>query len=260
MLRNEYENIDAIVVGSSHGDFGFNPIFYPKSFNLCCRSQDLKHSFYLYKNIAEKYSGIKKLILFYSVFSPGSFLEKSPSESEICLAINELFNLNIEYIDEKLKVISKEIKGKLDQFSIEIEGMSGFMPNAGKGFFSSEYGAKNRAFDHMKYNNIDEANIYLEQTILLAKQLGHKVCIVIPPVRSDYRAACEADTAYLFRSLFDSLKNIEYDVDVANFFDDSRFSDDDFGDYDHLLPLGKGVETLTRAVYDLTNPSAATKN
>ena len=51
MLQKAKESIDTLVVGSSHGDFGFNPTYFPNSFNLCCRSQDLKHSYYLYKNL-----------------------------------------------------------------------------------------------------------------------------------------------------------------------------------------------------------------
>lgn len=259
MLRKEYKNIDTIVVGSSHGDFGFNPAYYKKSFNMCFRSQDLKYSFYLYENIAKKYNKINRVIVFYSLFSPGFLLEKS-SEKYIGLAANNLFNLDIKYEDKILSEVAKIIQGKFDDFDVEIEEVNGFMPWEEKNFIPETYGAKKRALEHLEFNNKDEANIYLKEIILLAKKLGHKVCIVIPPARLDYRAACEANASYLFRSLFEVLKNVEYDVDVANLFEDNKFSDDDFGDYDHLLPFGKGVEILTRAVYDLTNPCAAVKN
>src|SRR3546814_6862555 len=49
-------NITTLVVGSSHGDFGFNPAYCPRSFNLCCRSQDLKHSFHLYRKRSEEHT------------------------------------------------------------------------------------------------------------------------------------------------------------------------------------------------------------
>jgi hypothetical protein len=63
MLQKEKESLDTLVVGSSHGDFGFNPTYYPGSFNLCCRSQDLKHSFFLYKHITLVSQRLEQVLL-----------------------------------------------------------------------------------------------------------------------------------------------------------------------------------------------------
>ena len=82
-LSDEANNINTVVLGSSHGE-RFIPDYFPNSFNLCTRSQDLKYSFLFYKYVTENYPHIKKFILFYSVFSPGSEIEKSPQEKEIC--------------------------------------------------------------------------------------------------------------------------------------------------------------------------------
>lgn len=255
MLLAEREKINTIVLGSSHGDFAFNPAYCPGSFNLCCRSQDLKHSFFLYSHVVRNCPGIKYLVLFYSVFSPGFILEKNSAENEICLALNELFSLDINYDNEKLKSLSASIKGKLGDFAIEMEGVSGFLPKNGKAFFSDTYGAERRANDHIKYNKINEANHYLVELLSLAKQLGHGVCIVISPVRSDYRMAFNANVQSLFKSLFDVLGDFKKDgyVELLNCFDDDRFSDNDFGDYDHLLPLGKGTETLSILIKNIVN-------
>jgi hypothetical protein len=102
MLERDKGYWETIVLGSSHGDFGFNPLFFPHSFNLCSRSQDLKHSFLLYKHITNNYPKIKNLVLYYSIFSPGSTIENSPTEKFISPALNALFNLNIEYEDAEL--------------------------------------------------------------------------------------------------------------------------------------------------------------
>jgi len=251
MLQKEKDSLDTLVVGSSHGDFGFNPTYFPSSFNLCCRSQDLKHSFFLYKHITENYPKIKNLVLYYSVFSPGSFLERSPTEKFISPALNELFNLNIEYDDEELNCEFEKIKNKLTDASFDSSGIRGFLPNDFKGFFPESYGAINRANDHMKYNKKEGANLYLIRTLLLAKHLKHKVCITIPPVRSDFKKATGMEFNSLFKSLLDILNNFHLDhhVELINGFDSELFSDNHFGDYDHLLPLGKGTELLSELIY-----------
>jgi hypothetical protein len=113
MLRLEKDNLDTVAVGSSHGDFGFDPSFCPGAFNLCCRSQDLKHSLLLYKHISDNYPKIKNLVLFYSTFSPGSVLEKSLTEKFISPSLNELFNLNFEYEDQELASEFDTIRNRL---------------------------------------------------------------------------------------------------------------------------------------------------
>jgi hypothetical protein len=181
-------------------------------------------------------------------------LEKS-SENEICPALNELFDLGIEYEQEKLKSLSNDIRGKLGNFSIDIEGVRGFLPIAGKNFFLESYGTQKRANDHLKFNKITEANLYLRRILLLATQLRQRVCIVIPPVRSDYRAAIGQDSKSLFKSLFEVLHdfNLGCDIELLNCFDDETFSDTSFGDFDHLFPLGEGTQVLTRLIFNTLN-------
>ena len=102
MLECDYQNLDTIALGSSHGDHSFNPLYFPNSFNLCCSSQDLNHSFLLYEHIIKNYPNIKNLILYYSIFSSGWNMLKSDSEKYISVTLNELFALGIEYEDEEL--------------------------------------------------------------------------------------------------------------------------------------------------------------
>ena len=245
MLLKSKDSIKTLAIGSSHGDFGFDPKYCPDSFNLCCRSQDLKHTYYLYEKVSAICPSLKNVVVFYSVFSSGSVMEMSPSEKEICVALNVLFKLDIEYEDAGLKVLchhGKDIWG--DNFSCELEGFNGFLPKFGKGVISEAYGATNRANDHLKFNARSDANIYLIRILLLAKRLGHKTFIVIPPVRSDYRAATGGDSTHLFKSLFEIL-DLNYDAELINCFDSNEFDDSQFADFDHLLPTGKGTKTLS---------------
>lgn len=64
MLKREKDTIETIVVGSSHGDFGFDPRYCDNSFNLCYRSLDLKHSFGLYSYVCNTLPNLKKCSCF----------------------------------------------------------------------------------------------------------------------------------------------------------------------------------------------------
>lgn len=259
LLQQDQQQLDTIVLGSSHGDFGFNPAFFPGAFNLCCRSQDLKHSYLLYRHITETYPAITSVVLYYSVFSPGSVMEKSPTEKFISPALNELFNLNFDYDDVELQLEFEKIKNQLGAVTVDSNGVRGFFANDFKGFLPESYGAVNRASDHLRYNRREEANVYLIRTLLLAKHLGHKVCIVVPPVRSDFKAATGMPFEVLFKSLLDILYHLHIDhpVTLINGFDSPLFSDDHFGDYDHLLPLGRGTEILSDLISKAFTADAA---
>ncbi|MFT6743120.1 MAG: hypothetical protein ACJAVF_004644 [Paraglaciecola sp.] len=257
MLNHQKDKLNIIVVGSSHGDYGFNPKFFPESFNLCCRSQDLKHSFLIYKHITKNYPNIKNIVICYSIFSPGNIMENSPTEKFISPALNEFFNLGIEYEDEELNFEFNKIKGRFSDVTVDSNGFMGFLPDSYKTFFPESYGAINRANDHLKFNKKIEANLFLIKFLLLAKHLQHKVCIVVPPVRSDYKKATGGNFNVLFKSLIEITNDfyLNYDIDLINGFDSNLFRDEFFGDYDHLLPLGKGTEILSRAIFNKFNGS-----
>ena len=258
MLRGMQENLKTIVMGSSHGDYGFDPDYCELSFNLCCRSQDLKHSFYLYKHVTTVAPHLKNLVLFYSIFSPGNRMENSPGEKDICPAINELFELGLDYQDEHLATLSNNISGHLANFEFDIDGHAGFFPTTEKFFYPEDYGAVQRANEHLKLNADSEAHEFLWDTLTLAKASGHNVYIVIPPVRRDYKEATGQDFNSLFKDLISILQSfnalyLDFKVNLINGFDDEDFKDEHFGDFDHLLPTGKGAEILTRKINSVIN-------
>ena len=261
MLR-EAGHLETLVLGSSHGDFGFDPAFFPGSFNLCCRSQDLKHSFHLYRRMCESLEGIRNLVIFYSVFSPGNVMERSPGERDICPPLNEIFGLGVTYENDYLAGLAALIRGQLDDVSISLDGRAGFFPTMDKDFISSSYGAGRRAADHMKLNRSGEADGYLAQILSMADALGHKVIIVLPPAREDYRQACGLAVEHLFAGLFSMIASYKralpsLDVDVLNAFDDSEYKQEFFGDFDHLLPTGRGVAILTSNIRRALNAGSS---
>lgn len=250
MWRKEGHVIDTLVIGSSHGDFGFNPALFPKSFNLCFRSQDLKHSFHLLEKLSAAHPNIKNVVLFYSSFSSGHLMELSPTEKVISPPMSEIFGLDLDYEDDELQKIAQFIKGELNEISVDIEGVCGFFPGSGKGFMPENYSVEKRANEHLRRNQSTAANVYLSKLLDLAAKQKQRVCIVIPPARTDYKKAIGVDSSKLYKSLFDllSARDQGENITVVNCYDDSRFVDSYFGDYDHLHPTGPGVELLTKSV------------
>jgi hypothetical protein len=245
MLRAEAASVTTLVAGSSHGDFGFDPAYLPGSFNLCCRSQDLKYSYFLYKTLSEQLEALRTIVVFYSVFSPGWVLDRSRSEGMISVAINELFNLGLDYEDPALTSLYETVVGKLGDLSVDVSGRSGFLPDYNKSFMPPRMTTEQRVADHMKFNRRENALPYLDMLISLSAQNRHRLLVVVPPVRSDFRI--RAPGAELFRGLKQRTDGHAH-VQVLDLYDHDDFEDGFFGDMDHLKPLGPGTALLSRLV------------
>jgi hypothetical protein len=249
MLRGSHDAIATLVVGSSHGDFGFDPGCCPGAFNLCARSQDFRHSDAIYRRVSRALPRLRNLVVFYSVFSPGHVLERSPEERDIALAMHEILDLDVGYTEPALASRAGTLKGELAEWRPQAEGRLGFLPHLQKSFFPNDYGAQRRAQDHLKLNRNNEALLYLAATAVRAQRMGHRLLVVIPPARSDYRRECDAADAALFRGLDLIRTDLEIAAfDLLNLWNDPAFDDHHFGDYDHLNPLGDGVAVLSTKV------------
>lgn len=246
-LVQHLDSLQVLAIGSSHGDFGFNPAFVPESFNLCSPSQDLRHSYLLYDKVAGMNPAIRDIVLFYSAFSSGYLLEKT-SEKEKCAALKELFLLDSDYDDPVIIAAHRSIAGRLGEMRLE-RGYRGFIRTNGGPFFGEDYGADRRAGTHMKHHDRRAEDLHLVRLILAAQARGQRVTIVIPPARSDYKAALQRLSTNVFRSLYE-IAGFGYrePVRILDCFDDFSFTDEWFGDYDHLLPEGPGCAMLSTRI------------
>lgn len=249
-MFDKAKNIDTLALGSSHGDYAFNPEHFPSSFNLCCGSQDLKNAFLIYKKIIESDKKLKNIILFYSVFSPGHNLEKSPYRM-IPLAINKIFNLGINYSQEDLKYYNN-LEIKIEKNKIKKPLLNGYIP-LNKNFFPESYTVERRVSEHLKLNKIETENSYLIDIIKLAKN-KHKLYIVMPPARSDYKKTA-GNSSNLFKSLYEIVDehSTENNIEIIDFYNSNIFLDSYFGDFDHLIPLGEGSKCFSKELYKKTS-------
>ena len=89
-LENKLSGIKNLILGSSHGVYGFLP--NNNEFNLCFPSQDLYYALKLYEKYRFKCHNLRTIYLFYSVFSPGFELAES-NEKWRCTWYQMFFNI-----------------------------------------------------------------------------------------------------------------------------------------------------------------------
>jgi hypothetical protein len=256
MLEQARDTLETIVLGSSHGDYAFDPAYVPNSFNLCYRSLDLKHCYSLYQRTITLCPNLKNLVLFYSVFSPGSMLERSPNEGDIGPLFSALFDLEVEYQSERLTQLAQALTQQLQagmaatliEETAKLDGYAGFLPNYKGAVAANEF--QSRLLSHIKHNYESGADYYLLKILALANRLGHGVTIVIPPVTSTYRNALNTRSSTIFRELIEVVDLFPWTtpIKVLNAYDDEAYKDSFFVDTDHLDARGEGTRILSEAI------------
>ena len=246
-LVGHLDSLRTLAVGSSHGDYGFDPAFVPEAFNLCTSSQDLLHSCLLVEKMSRLNPAIANIVVFYSAFSPGNVLEKT-SDRIRCAALKEVFLLDVEYTAPDVLAAHASIAGRLDTMKLD-RGARGFIRTNDSPFIADDFGANRRAATHMKHNARRTEDIHLVRLVLGAHARGQQVLVVIPPVRSDYKAALRRISPDVFAGLR-MLAGFAFPAPlrVLDCFDDFSFDDAWFGDFDHLLPEGPGCAVLSTRI------------
>lgn len=233
-LQNHKKNIETVILGSSHANYGFVP--KASECNLGGNSQDLYLAYNMYKYLAtNNLPKLKNIILFYDVFSDGSDLSKTRIHF-VCIPYKLIYN--IPYRRElafKDRIIERKCQECLDnnQFSVpkSYRGMSLYST------WNKDIEVSKRVESHLKNNRrIVSQTGYLDDIISLTKKNHHNLYIVTPPLRSDY---CALLPKYedIFKKLLKSIRGKKH-VKLLNYQNDVDFKDKDFGDCDHLNKQG----------------------
>ncbi len=246
-LEDRKESIRHIVVGSSHGDYGFIPELIPGSYNICTPSQDLMHSSLIYQYACGMCPNIQSVIVFYSAFSPGFSLQET-SGKWWCAVLKETFSLDISYDCDEIMREYYRFAGITRNSRVPIETYGRLLSLDASGL-PEDYGAARRANDHLKHNIRKSQHAHLMTIIGMAKARRHRLLVVIPPARVDYRSflppSCD-----LFSKIFqlrDALKEHAH-FEIINLFDRDEFNHEWFTDFDHLRPCDEGARLLTNIV------------
>jgi len=241
--------IETIVLGSSHGDFSFDPHYLPGSYNLCTRSQDLYYSSALHKWSLEHLRKVKNVVLFYSVFS-GSFELCKSSEADFAVALSKIFGVKFSADNTELQMKLLNL-GSLQFSASDCDDHFGYIHIDPIEFISEDYTSLRRALDHQKLSEFQTPECiqheHLDVLLSDAKMAGRKVTIVVSPTRSDYRNHLPST-----KNLFNSVSRLAdvHNIKLINLFDSQIFYYDEFGDFDHLNPRKAGPKKLVKIVAD----------
>lgn len=232
------ENIRTLILGSSHGAYGYRAM--ETEFNFCLASQDLYYSYKLYELYAKNLPNLKNIILFYSVFSNGFLLDKT-SEKERAIAYKKLFNIPILNNCFFLKFKSLFFNMSLKKFKkAPITYNNGNEIN----YVFMNIPLNERIKQHYKNNQREnKQNHWIKKLSDLAKENNHNLYIVLSPAKTAYKE-CLPNSKELFKDLLNLVESIN--VTLIDLYDSNLFIDDDFGDYDHLTQ--KGAEKLSNYV------------
>lgn len=230
-LENETQTV---VLGSSHALYGYKP--ERTEFNFAEPSQDLYYSYKIYEKFCD-FKKIKRVILFYSVFSAGHILEKT-RWVKLCAIYKKVLGIPYRYDETELKKIEKKLHGRIY-----------FMPRKTYGdmdkYRFESHNAEERVAGHLKNNRRQNNQTeYVEKCAALARLKGHDLFVVIPPFRSDYTKLLPP-----FEEVFAPLLSLtqkDASIHLLDYFHDTDFADDDFGDTDHLNL--QGAKKLTQKI------------
>lgn len=244
MMRCKDE-IEEICVGSSHGFDGY--LADDRSFNLADTSCDLYYATRIACHWLD--AGCKKLkriILFYDVFSPAHNLSKS-SHSFIGIGMEAVYHIppRGEFGPSFIKDASIEDVKKIfaDRWR-SVDVPSGYRGNNAPPPKSGDFTSRN--LSHKKLNQKpDTETIWVKALYEAAKAKSVEVVVVIAPCREDYRADVGGTEELLFsnvRSLAASLG-----IKLLSYYASSDFEWADFCDPDHLNV--QGAAKLTKMIH-----------
>ena len=231
-------NVETLVVGSSHGDHGFDPSKFPNSYNACLTSGDLRTSFEVTQALLDRLSSLKTVVVFLSFFSVGYDLTKT-RERNRSVYYAEFFKtpfpseLHISNKTMKAIKLRCQIATKSPSLHLRLDGYS-----EAKSFMDAS--ATERAETHLRENGRQNDQLHwLESLSRMLKDRDISLHGVLPPYRKDYVSAIGGATAALM-----TWETVARNINIIDLTTSSIVSDSDFGDPDHLNSMGAGKVSM----------------
>ncbi len=255
-LDKNSEEIEILVLGSSHSFRGINPEFFSyNSFNASNVSQHIKQDCFIFNKYKDDLINLKYIVLPISYFSLFKGLEDGIEHWRIKnynIYFNSYYSCNIKYYFEifnsrfkdNVKRIKKyyrknnnsvtctplgfsRIPVVLDQIGLDESGKAAALRHG-----SREFGRL-------------EKNILLLATLIAdCNERGVEVVLFTPPAHRAYRKHLSQNNLDIINASIQKLCNRFNNVSYFYFLDDSRFENNCFSNADHLNQAGAKKLTL----------------
>lgn len=262
-LKVNHDSIEVLILGSSHGFYGFNPEYFSlKTFNAANVSQPLDYDWNILSSYFNKKTNLKVLILpvLTSSFwgdlhiSQGAYLCRKYAIYMPTLDLNETIYNKMELFNPSLFPLLKHLKGDdLVQTSNLGFGRSYLFEKRKKMLsksgvtaamrhnvsdYSVGFSNKKNSFDKIcEYCNNNKITLY----------------IIRMPATMSYMENLDNELKMKFNSIIKENKLV-YDYTYIDFWGDKSFNDLDFYDGDHLNDRGaKKISILLDSIICQTN-------
>ncbi len=254
-LNKNAENIEVIVLGSSHSFYGVNPIFFERNaFNMAHVSQSLDYDFMLFDKYKYKFKNLKAVYISISYFSLWSRLNEGIENWRCSYYFDSYgFTKNIKVGDvlfssgsvktKKNRIVDYIVNGNNDINCSEL----GFGTHQNSqdlietGITASLRHAKNiREQKNIYKENITFLNLIIEWCC----KRNIKVFLFTPPAYESYRKNLNKEQFNLMLKTCKKISSKYKNCTYHNFISDTDFIEQDFYDADHLNE--KGAEKLTK--------------
>jgi len=259
-MLNNAQNVETLILGSSHTYFGINPekIESP-TFNLAFSSQNLEYDYYLLNQYIEQCNTLKNLILPISYFS--LFSEGFESGKDWWNAINYKIymncNIHSDFSKYNFELSHPSVyKGKLlsalhssEKLQCTDLGMGTVysFDNKKDNWDDAEAAIKRHTIDN--FSKLEENMVSLNKIISLCKNKNVNIILITTPTwHTYYNGLNKVQLAKMNEVINELLRNHKF-VEYYNFLTDGRFMEDDFYDCDHLSNLG--ADKFSKILNDL---------
>ena len=255
LLEQQSREVEVLVLGSSHAYFDVLPELLGRpAFNLADVSQSIFYDRALLKKYLGRMPSLKLVVLPVSYFSLGYQLDDGVESWRSYYYFKYYGLLHRDWrqdwnvrnysdyflCDEQLGGARNVFFGKIKDVSADYDPSGGWTNraayHAGEKPLSLSESAQVALKRHhalIKSQHVQENTTILEDIIHELKVRGVKLVLVTPPVTRYYSDGMDAGQ---FQQMQDILKRLgsDYGVNYFNYGSDSRFSDEDFYDSDHL--------------------------
>ena len=242
-------SVDILILGSSHTFYGIQPhILSPKAFSLAIASQDTRYDLFLLENYKKDYRNLKTVIMpvSYFTFFDAPTSEVSPFRASFYKMYMDCpFPRGLKYDFEfmNMPVFREKIKkyfsrNKRKEYDLQGWGTMHSLPDKDSLRWDNEkvfealkfHTAKNSSHVEENYNNI-------EKILKFCKQRGIEAVLITTPCYKTYNENINPAQMQKTYALIDKLCR-KHNIRYYDYRLDSRFSEEDFYDGDHLSDKG----------------------
>lgn len=262
-IERNGDSINVLILGSSHGLFGLNPIYFSNNtFNLASVSQTFKYDYELLKRYRQELPNIKSVIIPVSYFSFYLNLEEG----------KEYWRIKNYYIYHKIGLSSNPkhhleiLNGTVEQ---SLESITNYYRNDKTNAVCNELGF-NMSYSEIKPKDLNETGqsaasrhtvdsdknlyenrIYLEKVLKFCEENGIEVILFTPPAYKTYSENLDRSQLEVMHNEIERITSKYQNSSYYDLLNSTNFNSEDFYDADHLN--GIGAQKLSLMIDSILN-------